>query len=207
MQVPPIEKPIVGKGMLSAPKLSSWEAAFDGNRRRSRILQLPDEILFEIMQMVELDDLYMLRQVSCTFLRIYNDQTFQRLHRKVKSRIFWQWQWQGNEDGFELDPKTVTRARRNVFCDPCFKVKESEEYRSRLKKCKITFTVHSATLRTGSLSFPRRSVLTPKRCDNVFWPRDSFGSVRTVKCHSDLPGNLLFLAIGRRDWLQMIVTP
>ncbi|KAH9225382.1 hypothetical protein K456DRAFT_1731933 [Colletotrichum gloeosporioides 23] len=57
MQVPPIEKPIVGKGMLSAPKLSSWEAAFDGNRRRSRILQLPDEILFEIMQMVEIDDL------------------------------------------------------------------------------------------------------------------------------------------------------
>ncbi|KAK1464006.1 hypothetical protein CMEL01_12767 [Colletotrichum melonis] len=59
---------------------SSWENKFDRNLRRSPLMRLPDELLLLIMQTLATVDIYMLRQVSFTFWRIYQDKTFAEFH-------------------------------------------------------------------------------------------------------------------------------
>ncbi|KXH43069.1 hypothetical protein CSIM01_01823 [Colletotrichum simmondsii] len=55
-------------------RIHSWEAKLIANLRQSRFIALPDEVLLQIMHESELSDLYMLRQVSWTFWRLYQDQ-------------------------------------------------------------------------------------------------------------------------------------
>ncbi|KAF0317863.1 hypothetical protein GQ607_014887 [Colletotrichum asianum] len=85
MPVLPIEKPFASKSQGDAPKLSSWEVAFDDNMRRSRVLQLPDLLLLQIMYLTAIDDLYMLRQVSFTFWHLYQGPEFDKFYRR-----YWQ---------------------------------------------------------------------------------------------------------------------
>ncbi|KXH31811.1 hypothetical protein CSIM01_09486 [Colletotrichum simmondsii] len=70
---------------------SSWEIGFDRNLRRSLLIGLPDELLLRIMQRLNIVDMYMLRQVSFTFWRIYQDEMFADFHcpiEKDKRQVF-----------------------------------------------------------------------------------------------------------------------
>ncbi|KAL3302806.1 hypothetical protein RB213_007598 [Colletotrichum asianum] len=78
------------------------------------------------MATIEIDDLYMLRQVSFTFWRIYQDRTFQKLHRLNRKR----WQVQRGDPGFEKDEKTVLRAKRWAFCDKCLEKRKTPSFKS-----------------------------------------------------------------------------
>ncbi|KAH0426575.1 DnaJ domain-containing protein [Colletotrichum camelliae] len=101
-----------------------WEINFDRNLQQSRFLRLPDEILLQILLSVATDDLYMLRQVSFTFWRIYRGETFSKFHRKSGIPV-----WERERtNGFENDAKTVLRAKRHAFCDPCFKRRTARCY-------------------------------------------------------------------------------
>ncbi|KAL3302807.1 hypothetical protein RB213_007599 [Colletotrichum asianum] len=101
-----------------------WEINFDRNLQQSRLLRLPEEILLQILLIVATDDLYMLRQVSFTFWRIYQSEIFSQFHRKTRISV-----WQRKKtDGFENDAKTVLRAKRHAFCDPCFKRRTARCY-------------------------------------------------------------------------------
>ncbi|KAH0434526.1 hypothetical protein CcaCcLH18_05269 [Colletotrichum camelliae] len=110
MPIVPIEKPFANKRKGVAPGFSSWEIALDEDIRRSWVLQLPDELLLEIMHATAIDDLYMLRQVSSTFWRLYQGREFDKFCRQL------------------------TRARRNAFCGPCSEVLESGKHKARLAK-------------------------------------------------------------------------
>lgn len=130
MPIIPIEKTFASKRKGVATGFSSWEVAFNGNIRRSRVLQLPDELLLEIMHATAIDDLYMLRQVSFTFWRLYQGREFDRFCRQYQ-------QPSAGSEGFRRDKKTVTRARRNAFCEPCFQVLESGKHRNLLKTLRM----------------------------------------------------------------------
>ncbi|KAK2753636.1 hypothetical protein CKAH01_17556 [Colletotrichum kahawae] len=103
-----------------------WEIKFDRNLQQSRFLRLPDEILLQILLSVATDDLYMLRQVSFTFWRIYRGEIFSKFHRKSGIPVW------GRErtNGFENDAKTILRAKRHAFCDPCFKRRTARCYQN-----------------------------------------------------------------------------
>ncbi|KAK1961037.1 hypothetical protein LY78DRAFT_558990, partial [Colletotrichum sublineola] len=104
---------------------SPWEMNFDRNRRQSRILRLPDEMLLRIMKAAETDDLFMLRQVSFTFWRIYQGRDFSKFHRP--GRYLFRFLL-GRKAGFESDNKTVLRAKQLAFCNCCLQRRLSERY-------------------------------------------------------------------------------
>ncbi|KAF6789648.1 hypothetical protein CSOJ01_14761 [Colletotrichum sojae] len=93
----------------------------EGTQAESLILSLPDEVLLNIMKMAPLDDLFMLRQVSFTFWRLYGDESFKELHRFLD--------WHGRDrrsiDGFENDTIAVSRAKKNAFCERCLAQRRS----------------------------------------------------------------------------------
>lgn len=131
----PLQKPFASKKKGSSPEFSSWEVAFEGNVRRSRLLQLPDELLLEIMHATAIDDLYMLRQVSFTFWRLYQGCEFDRFYRTHMQPLTVPSQRNlPLPAGFRHDKKTVTRARRNAFCEPCLEVLESGTHKAKLGK-------------------------------------------------------------------------
>lgn len=116
----------VPEGRTDAPP---WEINFDRNLQQSRLLRLPEEILLQVLLIVATDDLYMLRQVSFTFWRIYQSEIFSQFHRKTRKSV-----WQRKKtDGFENDAKTVLRAKRHAFCDPCFKRRTARCYQDHRK--------------------------------------------------------------------------
>ncbi|KAH9229032.1 hypothetical protein K456DRAFT_1809948, partial [Colletotrichum gloeosporioides 23] len=102
-----------------------WEINFDRNIKHSKILRLPEELLLEVMRTVATDDLYMLRQVSFTFWRIYRSKIFSAFHRGHE-RI---WCLKSNRSGgFENDKKTVLRAKKHAFCARCYERRTSPNY-------------------------------------------------------------------------------
>ncbi|KAK1991850.1 hypothetical protein LX36DRAFT_325677 [Colletotrichum falcatum] len=107
---------------------SPWEMSFDRNRRQSRILGLPDELLLQIMKLVETSDLYMLRQVSFTFWRIYQGKDFSNFHRTdIFCRPYY---YCSGGNGFENNETTVLRAKQHAFCAPCLQKMQSPDYKS-----------------------------------------------------------------------------
>ncbi|KAK1982332.1 hypothetical protein LZ30DRAFT_558246, partial [Colletotrichum cereale] len=103
---------------------SPWEINFDLNRRQSRILRLPDELLLRIMKLADTADLYMLRQASFTFWRIYQGEDFDKFHR-VLGTFHDMWRV-----GFRNDKTTVLRAQQQAFCARCLQRRTSPDYES-----------------------------------------------------------------------------
>lgn len=102
------------------PDASTWEINFELNLRRSPIIHLPVEILLLIMDNVELADLFMLRQVSFTFWRLYMNNRFPQPGARLdKSR-------------FRGDEETVRRSAEVSFCTPCLQHRASNDTKSQL---------------------------------------------------------------------------
>ncbi|EFQ35167.1 uncharacterized protein GLRG_10311 [Colletotrichum graminicola M1.001] len=97
---------------------SPWESNFDRNRRQSRLIGLPDELLLQVMKVTEVADLYMLRQVSFSFWRIYRGRDFSEF----------------NSDKLRPDTETnetiARRAKLQAFCGPCSQRRLLPENRS-----------------------------------------------------------------------------
>ncbi|KAK1853095.1 hypothetical protein CCHR01_04233 [Colletotrichum chrysophilum] len=96
------------------PDASTWEINFELNLRRSPIIHLPVEILLLIMDKLELADLFMLRQVSFTFCRLYMNNRFPQPGARLdKSR-------------FRGDEETFRRSAEVSFCTPCLQHRAME---------------------------------------------------------------------------------
>ncbi|KAK1705002.1 hypothetical protein BDP67DRAFT_532395 [Colletotrichum lupini] len=106
-------------------RIYSWEVKLIANLRQSRFIALPDEILLQIMHESELSDLYMLRQVSWTFWRLYQDRTFNKLHSSNIS---------SSPSGLTMDESVVRAAKEQAFCQACRTSRESADFRKRLSK-------------------------------------------------------------------------
>ncbi|KAK2755799.1 hypothetical protein CKAH01_17289 [Colletotrichum kahawae] len=110
---------------MKIPKtaLPPWEIAFEANVKHSRLLHLPEEILLLILQLADIPDLYMWRQVSFTFWRIYQSKYFRNFHRNGK------WYYEIVREGligFEHDEETRKRAREQAYCDKCIAQRQDE---------------------------------------------------------------------------------
>lgn len=101
------------------------EAKLIANLWQSRFIALPDAILLQIMHESELSDLYMLRQVSWTFWRLYQDRTFKKLHSSNIS---------SSPSGLTMDESVVKAAKKQAFCQACRTSRESADFRKRLSK-------------------------------------------------------------------------
>lgn len=110
--------------IIAVDRQIPWEISFDRNLRNSPILRLPDELLLQMMKIIERDDLYMLRQVSFTLWRIYQDRAFKKFHRLNS------WEIQHRDPGFEKDEKTVLRAKSRAFCAKCLERRSSSKFNS-----------------------------------------------------------------------------
>ncbi|KZL83976.1 hypothetical protein CI238_06933, partial [Colletotrichum incanum] len=76
--------------------------------RRSRIIRLPNELLLCILQALATGDLYMLRQVSFTLWRIYQNQYMKGRLKPIR--------------------QPVLHAKQHAFCAACSKRKTSPAY-------------------------------------------------------------------------------
>ncbi|KAF4814602.1 hypothetical protein CGCTS75_v013290 [Colletotrichum tropicale] len=111
------------RSLVQIPRsaLPPWETAFETNVKNSRLLHLPEEILLLILQLADIPDLYMWRQVSFTFWRIYQSNYFRNFHRSDKWRYA---KLPKGLKGFEHDEETIRRARDQAYCDKCIITKK-----------------------------------------------------------------------------------
>ncbi|EQB45030.1 hypothetical protein CGLO_16153 [Colletotrichum gloeosporioides Cg-14] len=118
---PPFQPNI--RSLMQVPRtaLPPWEIAFENNVQHSRLLNLPEEILLLILQLADIPDLYMWRQVSFTFWRIYESNYFRNFHRNDKWRYA---KLPEGLKGFEHDEETIRRARDQAYCDKCIIAKK-----------------------------------------------------------------------------------
>ncbi|KAE9568990.1 hypothetical protein CGMCC3_g14964 [Colletotrichum fructicola] len=72
----------------SWPKLSTWNKNHIRNMRESRLLQIPEELLINIMRKAPPHELYILRQTCFTFFRLFQDVAFKAAHvvREIQGR-------------------------------------------------------------------------------------------------------------------------
>ncbi|KAF4930105.1 hypothetical protein CGCVW01_v001072 [Colletotrichum viniferum] len=84
-QCPEADSPEVQISWLS---LSTWNKNHIRNMRESRLLQLPEEILINIMRKAPPHELYILRQTCFTFFRLFQDVAFQAVQivREIQGR-------------------------------------------------------------------------------------------------------------------------
>ncbi|KAF6812493.1 hypothetical protein CPLU01_14874 [Colletotrichum plurivorum] len=131
-----------------------WEINFARNREQSLILSLPDEVLLNIMKVALLDDLFMLRQVSFAFWRLYGDESFKKLHRFLD----WHGRHRRSTGGFENDTTTVSRAKKNAFCERCLAWGRNKQaqFSKRTVHCLGCQAQHSRT----HFSFPMKDLIS-----------------------------------------------
>ncbi|KAF9871256.1 hypothetical protein CkaCkLH20_11177 [Colletotrichum karsti] len=106
---------------------TSWEVAFDRNLRHSNILRLPDELLLKILGATNTAGLFMLRQTSFTFWRLYHDKTFSRYHRSTDY-----FRPKRAVKRFENSPETVRQAKKSALCGSCLRTRDSADYDRRI---------------------------------------------------------------------------
>lgn len=74
---------------LPSPTTSALSTPADGGSdavSRTSLDQIPDELLMQVMELLEPADLYLLRQVSSGFARLFGDRTFARHHESNRTR-------------------------------------------------------------------------------------------------------------------------
>ncbi|KAL3294903.1 hypothetical protein RB213_003060 [Colletotrichum asianum] len=141
---PPFQPKVRSLMQIPRTSLPPWEVAFEANVKNSRLLHLPEEILLLILQLADIPDLYMWRQVSFTFWRIYQSKYFRDFHRDGK--LFYEIEKEGLK-GFEHDQETKKRARDQAYCDKCIAKTQSK---------KIVSPIWSLQFKTLYCSFCRR---------------------------------------------------
>ncbi|KAF4850520.1 hypothetical protein CGCSCA4_v003751 [Colletotrichum siamense] len=141
---PPFRPNLRSLTQIPTTSLPPWEVAFETNVKNSRLLHLPEEILLLILQLADIPDLYMWRQVSFTFWRIYQSKYFRNFHRDGK--LFYEIEKEGLK-GFEHDEETKKRARDQAYCDKCIAKTQSK---------KIVSPIWSLQFKTLYCSFCRR---------------------------------------------------
>ncbi|KAK1983078.1 hypothetical protein LZ30DRAFT_715574 [Colletotrichum cereale] len=132
-------------------EVSPWEVNFDWNLHQSRIIRLPDELLLRIMQAAEPAELYMLRQVSFTFWRIYQSKEFNRFYRDYRDVPY----LSTRKSGWAADDRTVQRAKKNAFCAECLPKRRSRQNKLDRKDLIQSQKLYCSHCRTkhGRLSF------------------------------------------------------
>ncbi|KXH55194.1 hypothetical protein CNYM01_08303 [Colletotrichum nymphaeae SA-01] len=100
-----------------------WGINFDRNYRQSLIIRLPDELLTRIMEALKPADLYMVRQASFTFWRVYQGKEFEKFQRSEDTS------WSGGLYNVENSSPTIVRAEQHVFCSECAARRLSPTYR------------------------------------------------------------------------------
>ena len=93
--------------------------------------QLPDELLLHIMEYLDPTDLYILRQTSSVFARLFKDRLFAKYHGYKETR--------NGHVHFSMAslPKArrralVARLQRDMFCTTCIEARYSSNWASRL---------------------------------------------------------------------------
>ncbi|KAF4416764.1 hypothetical protein CGCF413_v009427 [Colletotrichum fructicola] len=130
----------------SWPKLSTWNKNHIRNMRESRLLQIPEELLINIMRKAPPHELYILRQTCFTFFRLFQDVAFKAAHvvREIQGREVVCFNLDYQFPGLYSRWLSLLRPRvmRLNLCGDCYAVKtkhpelalwrESRDYRSRL---------------------------------------------------------------------------
>ncbi|KAF6817873.1 hypothetical protein CMUS01_12025 [Colletotrichum musicola] len=124
--------------LVSEREPAPWEVNFARNQEQSLILSLPDEVLLNIMKAAPLDHLFMLRQVSFAFWRLYGDESFKELHRFLD----WHGRHRRSTGGFENDGMAVSRAKKNAFCKRCWAWRIRSGFLARRQAQFSKLTVH-----------------------------------------------------------------
>ncbi|EQB55988.1 hypothetical protein CGLO_04027 [Colletotrichum gloeosporioides Cg-14] len=108
----------------SYPQLSTWNNNHIRNMRECRLLQLPEELLVNIMRKTPPHDLYMLRQTCFTFFRLFQDSAFKAAHiiRKIRGRHLicfnLNYRTQGGLYGWFC--RLIPRVTRVNLCEDCY---------------------------------------------------------------------------------------
>lgn len=123
---------------VSGREPAPWEINFARNQEQSLILSLPDEVALNIMKMAPVDDLFMLRQVSFTFWRLYGDESFKELHAFLDSHR----RGRLSTRGFENNSIAVSRAKKNAFCERCLAQRCSPGFLARRQAKFSKLTAH-----------------------------------------------------------------
>ncbi|KAH9225383.1 hypothetical protein K456DRAFT_43929 [Colletotrichum gloeosporioides 23] len=131
----------------SWPKLSTWNKNHIRNMRESRLLQIPEELLVNIMRKAPPHELFMLRQTCFTFFRLFQDVAFKAAHvvREIQGRDVVCFNLDYQFPGLYSRWLSLLRPRvmRLNLCQGCYSVKtkqpelalwrESRDYERRLR--------------------------------------------------------------------------
>ncbi|KAL3292008.1 hypothetical protein RB213_012086 [Colletotrichum asianum] len=142
-ECPEAESP---EGQISWLSLSTWNKYHIRNMRESRLLQLPEEILINIMRKAPPHELYILHQTCFTFFRLFWDVAFKAVQvvREIQGRevVCFNLDYQTSGAIYRWLPMLRGLVTRLNLCDDCYTMKvknpnltvfqESCRYRRRL---------------------------------------------------------------------------
>ncbi|KAF4870811.1 hypothetical protein CGCSCA1_v010058 [Colletotrichum siamense] len=111
----------------SYPCLSTWNNNHIRNMRECRLLQLPEELLVNIMRKTPPHVLYMLRQTCFTFFRLFQDSAFKAAHiiQKIRGRhlICFNLNYRTPGGLYGWFCRLVPRVARMNWCEDCYVAK------------------------------------------------------------------------------------
>ncbi|KAH0434525.1 hypothetical protein CcaCcLH18_05268 [Colletotrichum camelliae] len=111
----------------SCSKLSTWNKNHIRNMRESRLLQLPEELLINIMRKAPPHELYILRQTCFTFFRLFQDVAFKAAHvvQEIQGRdvVCFNLDYQPSGAIYGWLPLLRGLVTRLNLCDDCYAVK------------------------------------------------------------------------------------
>ncbi|KAK2747717.1 hypothetical protein CKAH01_18141 [Colletotrichum kahawae] len=111
----------------SCSKLSTWNRNHIRNMRESRLLQLPEELLINIMRKAPPHELYILRQTCFTFFRLFQDVAFKAAHvvQEIQGRdvVCFNLDYQTSGATYGWLPLLRGLVTRLNLCDDCYRLK------------------------------------------------------------------------------------